>query len=509
MLIIKVRTMVKNLFINSPSKSKNIKYLLALFVLVFIALKLFSLTYINFLDNYPYFSPDSYSWISDGYHYIGYNTNYVVRAPLYPLLIAALEYIGMLQALPIVGYISFLILILTLYQLLLKLKTPRLAAVFSISIFFVSWLFDIYATNVLADIYALTFISISLYFFICYLESSRHLLLSFAFAAFSGLFQYAGFIVLVAYAVTLAFKYRKKIFTQKEVYFAFIIFSVIILPWFVYRLIEFGDPFYTKVVQFSLLKFHLDGLMFYLFSTLNFLGIPTFVIALLGVQVFLKRKNYLVKLTLINYFLGFVVFWALLYDWLDVRFLLYFSPVILIFVAEGFKHIFNKIHGFRFFNTLLAALVFLCVLYSSYFSGSTTAFVVFPGVFYQPEMIIDSAARSHMSYLTGDLVSSKVNLRHFKILESLFIKKDTLVSGEKELYKQLELELYTNSNVCIHSSSKLDKYIYTNILSIISKSRVNVCQEDTDYDYIFTDNLNNGINCELGYISRLVNKCIR
>lgn len=491
---------MRNSYLHKLIKLIKYKHSLLFVVVAYITIKFFSLTYVNFLDNYPYFSSDSFSWISDGYYYLGYSTNSVVRAPFYPLLIALLEGIGILQLLPSIGYLTYILLLFYLYKLLKLIDFTEYISLVAVGLFSVSWLLDIYSTIILADIYALTFISISLYYYIYYLKYKRHLNLSFASLAISVMFQYAGFIILLIYSLVLIFKYKKSLFKQREFYIASIIFVALVAPWFVYRFFEYGNPLYTEVIQFELMRLHFDGLPFYLYSTISFLGIPAALITLIGIFVSLKGKISLVKVTLLGYFLAFLTFWVLFYDWLDIRFLIYFTPLILLSLGSGLNFIFLKLKNLKLKSYFMLGIIALSTFYIAYFNGSTTALTIFPSIYYQPEVKIDAQARLHLNLEGGSIGKRQLNIRDFKMVESIIVKKEKIEAGEANIYENLKDELRADKGVCLLRESTLDKYSYNNILSILSKSEVGLCLDGKKYNYMFTDISEEDSLCSFGYI---------
>jgi 4-amino-4-deoxy-L-arabinose transferase-like glycosyltransferase len=185
-------------------------------------------------------SPDSVAYISvarhlsDGTGFVNYDGYFfVLQPPLYPLLLAAIKKIILIDPLIFVGYLNAIILFLIVYYsglfLLRSLKSSLLAIIGVISIL-VSFVFIQIFLNALSEPLFILFVLLFLYYFDIYRENGNFisLLLFSAAAALACLTRYVGVIIILTGIVSIIV-WRDR--TVKEMYKHLIVFlSITILP---------------------------------------------------------------------------------------------------------------------------------------------------------------------------------------------------------------------------------------------------------------------------------------
>jgi len=156
---------------------------------------------------------------------------------------------------------------------------------------------------------------------------------------------------------------------------------VLVAPPFLYKWKHFGDPLFSKVTQFGLVRPHFFGMPYYAVNLLAYFGLPAAVVAIYGFFRSLGRSGFAGFMSLC--FLCWAAFWVFLYSWLDSRFILYAVPFVAVALAEGLERI--DVPALISFRTqtlpralLGCALVPMALLYSLYDRGSPFAAQLLP-----------------------------------------------------------------------------------------------------------------------------------
>ncbi|MCA9380886.1 hypothetical protein KC678_01335, partial [Candidatus Dojkabacteria bacterium] len=357
------RKMIKNL---KKILNDNKLFFLVLFILLLIKYLLITrLDNSHFINSYNFFTDDGYDWIATGIRLGSENITY--RNPGLPAIIWLLSKLNLLFLIPLINQIAFLVLLFFLYKSIKYLtKNNNLAKLIILFIFFNSFI-QLFANYVLADIYAIAAITAALYFI---LKDKLY------FAAFalgvSMLFQNFGYFLFIAFGIYVLFNEfnsveYKKLSINKIIHKLVIPIKIgmigLFLPmlWHLFKLIKFGDPLYTKIIQFQLVQPHLDSLWFYSVGSLSVFGLcfffGLFAIILLKKRVDLHKFGFILSSIFIT-----IVFWIILYNWNDRRFLLYLFPYVFI----GLAFILNKIK-----KEILIIPILLLSIYPAYFATSS------------------------------------------------------------------------------------------------------------------------------------------
>ena len=352
---------------------KNYIKIFFVFVFVIFMAKGVILIYPDLNLLYPYMFNDSWDWIANGFYYVGYNVNYSVRAPGLPLIIMLLEKNNILNLLPLLNQLVLFGIYCFLYKIL-KLYFSRVVSFAVILILFFNFFLQNFSLYILADLYALFFILLGVFYYLKADKNAKFYLLASLFWSISFLFQYA--FVFIIPAIIIHFLIFRRNTKKKYLIYAFLTAILIISPWFIYRRIKFGDFLYTKIAQIELFNFHLDGIFYYFIGLIAILGLFAFLILCIGLIDFaLKCKNnywqnkkprlqFFVLTILIS--IAWFIFWVLFYDWNDRRFLLYLLPFILPFIALSINLFIKYYKNSRLLAKISIVLLFiLCIIWTA------------------------------------------------------------------------------------------------------------------------------------------------
>ncbi len=315
---------------------KNYEYVFFGILTLLLLLKFFLINRFNntdFIFSYNFFTDDSYDWIANGVQFGSDVISY--RNPGLPLKIWFLDKVNLLFLLPLTNQIVLLFFFVFIYLIVKRITKSRFISVLIVSFTFLNTYLQIFSNYILADLYAVTALTAAIYFVL-----RKNNYLAALSIAVSMLFQNFGYFIYIIFAfycfidlgVSLFLRgFNRKQFFETSLKTALVMFPPLIpiAIWHLYKLIKFGDPLYTKIIQFQLLNFDLDSLFFYLVGAIAIFGLG-FLIMFKGLfdlrfKVNLNQYFYIISTFFLTFF-----FWILLYDWNDRRFLLYLLPFMLI-----------------------------------------------------------------------------------------------------------------------------------------------------------------------------------
>lgn len=297
-------------------------------VLKFVLITTFAPDIPTFLFSYKFVTSDSYDWIANGLRLFD-NDSISFRNPGLPLIVRLLSLLRMPYLLPLLSNLAFFGLIVYIYKLT-RLKTSRAVALVLAIFMILNYPLNLAANYIWADMYAVVLIAGSLYYLL-----TNKALLSICLLGLSLLFQNLGYFLLPIWLSYLIFqnfpKLKKKLLGRNLIYFARLgLWSTLVLApillWSVYKFIKFGNPLYDGIGQLALIQPNLGSTAFYLICSLGMFGfiiIPFIAHSLLDVRNIIKDR---LSLVLWSGLILNALFWFVLYDWDDSRFLLYFTP---------------------------------------------------------------------------------------------------------------------------------------------------------------------------------------
>lgn len=298
----------------------------------------------TFLETYKFTFADSYDWVANGLRLFE-NDAISFRNPGYVLLIKLLHSVNAIFLLPFFGNLAFFVLLVYVYKIC-KLVSTNIVALIIISILSLNYTLNLGSNAILADIYAVAFISGAFYYLL-----TKKYYVSLIFLSASMLFQNIGYVLLLGWIVAFIYHNKKHIIKnyKKRDYSYFIkqtaLVTLILSPvllWSLYKLVKFGDPLYSKVTQIGLINPNFDSVDFYVLNALSLFGlilIPTFFYIIINAKKIIKNDVLIWSLLGLSFMF---VFWVISYDWDDRRFLVYFIPFLFPLIAYYLQSVYKN-----------------------------------------------------------------------------------------------------------------------------------------------------------------------
>lgn len=340
-------------FLNLIYKNKVIVFFLILFSILLI--KFFCVSPLNqndFLTNYKFFVPDSFDWIANGVR-LFQSKEISFRSPGLPLIINVLYRLNILYVLPLLNYVTLMVIIISVFKTTKFLTKNSLISYLSSLFIFLNYSIQDTSNYILADFYAIVFISISLYFLL-----TKKNKLSFFTLGLSAIFQNLAFFILPLWFLYIfidVWSKNKGLKNQfkniKNYIFYFICFFIFSGIWFLYKFILFNNPLYTKIIQFGLIDPNIEIFFFYLINFITLFGPISFLLK----NITFKVKNNNIKFLFIVLLYVFS-FWTFIYHWSDRRFMLYCIPFFYPLIFYLFYKKYKKIKKFILLFFLLLLL---------------------------------------------------------------------------------------------------------------------------------------------------------
>jgi len=325
-------------------------------IVIFLLARSLLLVYPDLNLAYPFLAPDSYDWIANGLYYEGYDVNYSFRAPALPLIIAALDKLGMLRLMPVVNQMVLLALLLTFHSLCVR-RFSQLTSLLLILILFFNFFLQNLSLYILADIYAMLFILLGSSFYADAEDNERRYIHASLFLSLSFLFQYAALFVMPA--LLLHWCLRRRQIALRTAAMTFLPPLILIGGWLIYKKVTFGSFLRSGVQQVELIRPHLTSIFFYLFNILSVLSIPVAVLVFWGIalSVFTReRKNHDFLLQNLLLVAAWFIFWAMCYTWNDRRFVLYLMFFLIPFAGVAIQSLISRAATHASAGIILAVL---------------------------------------------------------------------------------------------------------------------------------------------------------
>ncbi len=346
-------------------------------IFVLLCIKFYLVTPLNqdlFLSNYKFFTPDSYDWIANGVRFLDSNET-SVRQPALSLIIHVLYNLEILYLLPLLNQIVLAIFLFYIFKITFHLLKNKFISYFIVLVLMWNYFIQSFSLLILADLYAMTLITMSFYYLIKNRISLSFLLigLSWAFQNFSPFLVPAW--IMYLFLVDRPRLEKEYIFeTFKKLVVNLVIFALPNGIYLVYKWIRYGDPLYTGVIQFQLIDPNLNSMLYYFINSFSVFGLIIFILPFFYIfqkQISIDRKHFLFMMVSIVITL---VFWTVLYEWNDRRFLIYLFPFVFPLVALMIKQIVDLQNKINFSHILKLIFVFILFFYPSYFSTSHALF---------------------------------------------------------------------------------------------------------------------------------------
>ncbi len=426
----------------------------------------------GFLDIYKFTYSDSFDWIANGVRFLE-NDSITFRNLGLPLIISILNRLGAIYLLPLINQGIFFLMISSIYYSVKSMtKNLRISLAIALLVFF-NYSLNLGSNYILADFYAVAFIATS----ICFLIRNKWYL-SFLSLTVSMLFQNFGYYLFILWILYYIYLFRNQIIKsvkdlRNNLYKLFIIFLpsilalLVILPWHLYKFLEFNSFFYTKVTQFELIKPNIANTIFYIFNTHTFFGFVMIILLGLLLLSFFKHREILKNRQFIFLVSGFLitwVFWVHLYDWQDRRFLVYLTPWIYLILGYLVNKYISRIRNIIFFTVLVLIIYFNSLPLGGFLNG-------------QDLMIF------HNYYITkSDIANSNFNISRRDGYESPLMNISPVMYDSiknSEYYRNVKFghynqtskyveENYNNDLNCINMSDEVNRVYIINSVLLIS-----------------------------------------
>lgn len=288
------------------------------------------------------------------------------RPPLLPFLMSFFISNPTLIHLLIIAFV--LLTMITLYMFVKDIYDKDKALVAAALLVAVP-LYFFWSNKLLTEAPSILLISLSLYFFYKYekLNENKFLYITFILTALAFITKPLNVALIISLALYLLYKEKLKIFKQKKYYLAFLLFFLMLLPWFYLNIKNYGHLFGMLLYQLGLTITQPDYL-FYVKNSLNNLSFVffLFLFGLLSIRSTFRRYGF-IYFYLITYLLLISVFIA---HNTQNRFFLLLMPSILIISVTGYKNILklSKEVSYKYLINILLIFLISINLYNGYIS---------------------------------------------------------------------------------------------------------------------------------------------
>jgi len=282
--------------------------------------------------DYPFMMADSWDWVANGLNLAGHDVRYSVRAPFLPLVVAALDGLGLLSWLPVLIQMVVLVTTVVLYLAVRRESGPHVAFAAALAVIAnESWRRQ--SLDVAADVLVGCLIFLALAALQRARAAPRWYVASGAVAGLSAITQQVGLLVVAAAAVALLVLRREHLRTR-WLWLGALLFVLPFAGWTLWKWVVFGTPGDAGVKQWAMVRLHGDAVFHYAWALAGYLGVPGLVLAVGGALATIWRsRNCELAIMGGTASAAALLFFALLYDFRDARFLaVAFLPLLLLMV---------------------------------------------------------------------------------------------------------------------------------------------------------------------------------
>ena len=314
----------------------------------------------SFLTLYKFFTPDSFDWIINAKYFDQLDTT-SIRQPGFTLITKLLLETNTLWLMPVINQFIFLGILFATYQIILSIVNNDLKNKY-LSLLLIFLLFENTYLQLFSNLFLSDFYAIFFYAFSIVLLFKNKLKLSAFTLGISWLFQNFVPITIPFFLLYIFLNQkinwrlnREFLLTLKQPATCLVLFLIPSLPWFIYKLFAFGSPFYTHLDQAGLVQPNGNSFLYYFIngtSLFGFFFIPIIIICLykLGKENLKSKTTFLALLLIIS-----LLFWTVIYEWNDRRFLLYLIPVIIPLIYAFFVNL--KLQSYSFALTIILLFI--------------------------------------------------------------------------------------------------------------------------------------------------------
>ncbi|MEO8277829.1 MAG: hypothetical protein ABI639_16565, partial [Thermoanaerobaculia bacterium] len=284
---------------------------------------------------YPYMGPDSWDWVANGLSWSGVPVPSTHRPPGLPLVISLLH---QLSALPLLPYLNFAMLGLAGFLLhrLVRLRHSPLVAALAVLLFVSNGSLFGYTRYVMGEIWTLPFLLGAAIAFVRAADEPREYVRCALLLSVSFLFHYAGLIVGIAFVLAVL-ACRREALTTRWPWRALLAALPLPAIWLIVRELHNRSSSNAHLVEF-LIHPSLHNVRYFAVVATALLGLAVIPLYLTGLsRLLLVRAHRISPWTQAVLFplVCLTLFFTLIYDWADKRFLYYLFPFAVAVAAEG------------------------------------------------------------------------------------------------------------------------------------------------------------------------------
>jgi hypothetical protein len=289
----------------------------------------------DLVADYPFMGGDSHDWLANGLFLAGFDVRYSVRPPMLPLLVAALEHLSVLEALPIVLVLLWSGTCVLLY-LVLRERGPRSVAVgVGLTLLF-SHAWQGFGVQIMADVPAACLLFAGAYCFLRAVTGNpRWYLAAGLLIGLSCVTQQLALLFPLPAAVAVL-GHRREHLRRPELWVGGAAGVLPFIVWSLLKLTTFGTPGDVVMRNWSLLEFHVDAVGSYALAAASLLGLPALALSGVGLGLLAAGGRRRVDDAFVAAMIAsIIVFFVFLYDYQSKRLLVYLLPFSGIALAEA------------------------------------------------------------------------------------------------------------------------------------------------------------------------------
>ncbi|MDI6825688.1 MAG: glycosyltransferase family 39 protein [Candidatus Aenigmarchaeota archaeon] len=216
--------------------------------------------------------------------------------------------------------------------------------------------FIFFSNKILAEMVFLTFTSLAVTTFYLGVEKNKKFLyFSAILTALSILTKYFGFLLLIIYLVYILFRKKIQIFKRGELYISFLIFGLILIPWFMINILHYGNllgGIFENADIFLSLQEN-QPFYFFLINSWEIFGLSIIFIPL-GIFFTIKDRKANSLLILIYALIPFLFFSSMPHK--EARYLVSFFPAFSCLIGFVVQRIAKKFRVFTY-GTMILILI--------------------------------------------------------------------------------------------------------------------------------------------------------
>lgn len=322
---------------------------------LWIGLSLTALVYPDLNLDYPFVDGDSHDWIANGLRLLGEDVRHSGRSPLLPALVAGLDAVSFLPALPILLLLLFAGTLAAFYRTAAALTTPAAAFAVSLTLLLGHSLTGL-SRQVMADVPASCLLFLALREALAAGKGPRRHVLAGTLAGLSALTQQAALLWPLPMFVTALMADRRAL-RSRWFWLGALAFALPQAGWIALRESFFASD--MAAAHWRFLRPHADAVPFYLWSAAALVGWPACLLLARGAIETARGGLDRSWLLILSLFVALVGFFVFLYDYNALRFLVYALWPAGLLAARGLASLPRRFFGFGLAACALVAVAAL------------------------------------------------------------------------------------------------------------------------------------------------------